>query len=267
MSALTFKLRSAPADRVNLSALTPEKLAALSALEIETLVIGDDGARLGDHFAVEGSVCDTVVISGGSERFDQVGAGLAGGTLIVEGATGAYAGQGMTGGRLDIRGDAGPWLGSGLTGGLVLVKGSAGDFVGGPRAGDKQGMAGGTIVVEGNIGERAGDRMRRGTILSRGTIGAMAGSRMMGGTLWTERGFGAGPGPLLRRGTLIGPRVERMMATFADCGWHDLVIARIMNRHFVETLGPLAPRPLPAKVRRYAGDLASLGKGEILLTA
>ena len=61
-------------------------------------------------------------------------------------------------------------------------------------------------------------------------------------------------------------KVERMLATFADCGMHDLNILRIMNRHFAETLGALAPKPLPLKVRRYAGDLASIGKGEILLT-
>ena len=60
-------------------------------------------------------------------------------------------------------------------------------------------------------------------------------------------------------------RVERMLATFADCGVHDFGILRIMNRYFAETLGPLAPKPLPLKVRRYAGDLASIGKGEILL--
>ena len=146
------------------------------------------------------------------------------------------------------------------------TQGTAGDFAGAPRSGDKQGMAGGTVVIEGNVGERAGDRMRRGTIITRGTFGPAAGSRMMGGTLWTEQGFGPGPGPLLRRGTLIGPKAEHILATYADCGAHDLVILRIMNRYFAEDLGPHAPKPLPPTVRRYAGDLASLGKGEILLT-
>jgi hypothetical protein len=28
----------------------------------------------------------------------------------------------------------------------------------------------------------------------------------------------------------------------------------------------MAPKPLPLAVRRYAGDLAGIGKGEILLT-
>lgn len=266
MSGLVFKLRNAPVERLDLSGLVPGKIAALSLADIEALVIGADGTRAGDVFAVSGTFGDTITFEGGSDRLDGLGAGLDAGTLIVDGDAGSYAAQGMTGGRLDIRGNAGAWLGSGLAGGLVTVKGSAGDFAGAPRSGDKQGMAGGTIVVEGNAGERAGDRMRRGTILTRGTFGPAAGSRMMGGTLWTEQGFGPGPGQLLRRGTLIGPKVERMLATFADCGMHDLGILRIMNRHFAETLGALAPRPLPAMVRRFAGDLASIGKGEILLT-
>ena len=34
-----------------------------------------------------------------------------------------------------------------------------------------------------------------------------------------------------------------------------------------ETLGPLAPKALPGMVRKYAGDQATIGKGELLLTA
>lgn len=265
MSTLTLKLTSAPSERIDVSAFTPSKIAGLSAYEIANLVVAASGAAAGDVFAISGEAGDTTVISGHA-RLDGIGSGQDAGTIIVEGDCGDYAGAEMTGGRLDIRGNAGAWLGAAMTGGLITAKGSAGDFAGSARAGDKQGMAGGTIVVEGNVGERAGDRMRRGTIIARGTIGAAAGSRMMGGTLWSEAGFGPNPGPLLRRGTLIAPKVERMLPTFADCGWHDLNILKIMNKHFAETLGALAPKPLPLKIRRFAGDLASVGKGEILLT-
>lgn len=267
MSALTFKLRNAPAEVVDLSELVPSRLASQSGSAIEQIVIGADGARVGDVFTVSGSVSDGIVFEGGSPRLDFLGNGLDAGSVVVDGDCGAYAGAGMTGGKLAIRGSAGAFLGTALTGGLITVKGSAGDFAGSARSGEKQGMAGGIIVVGGNVGERAGDRMRRGTIIARGTIGPAAGSRMIGGTLWTEQGFGAGPGPLLRRGTLIAPKVDRMLATFADCGLHDLNILRIMNKYFADTLGDLAPKPLPAKVRRFAGDLASIGKGEILLIA
>jgi formylmethanofuran dehydrogenase subunit C len=47
---------------------------------------------------------------------------------------------------------------------------------------------------------------------------------------------------------------------------HDMVFLRLISRHLSATLGELAPRPLPARVRRYAGDMATIGKGELLLT-
>src|SRR5690606_22297000 len=123
------------------------------------------------------------------------------------------------------------------------------------------------IVIDGHAGDRVGERMRRGTILVRGRCGGYAGSRMLGGTIWTEQGFGVDPGVLLRRGTLIGPSVERLLPTFTDAGKHDLVILRILSRYLAASLGSFAPRPLGGSVRKFAGDLATIGKGEILITA
>lgn len=268
MSALTLKLKAAPDQRIDLTGLTPAKFASLSQGEIEGLAVGTGRrpVKLGDLFAVSGTPGDTLIIEGGSARIDGIGADLADGTIIVEGDAGAYAGRRMKGGRLDIRGAAGPYLASGLRGGLVLAK-SAAELVGAPRVGERFGMMGGIVVVAGNVGDRAGDRMRRGTIIAKGRFGASAGSRMMGGTLWTETGFGDGPGPLMRRGTLIGPSVDRLLPTFADAGLHDLNVLRLISRYFAKELGDLAPPPLPAKMRRISGDLATIGKGEILLTA
>lgn len=268
MSGFTFRLRNGAAGRLDLSALVPNKLAGLNEREISQLVIGTtrDQLRVGDVFDTGGSAGDTVTYMGTTALCDGIGAELESGTVIVDGNAGAYAGREMKSGRLDIRGSAGDFLAAGLKGGLVTVKGSAGDFVGAVLTGEKNGMAGGCVVVEGDIGERAGDRMRRGTIFTRSKTGASAGSRMLGGTIWAEGGLGPTPGPLLRRGTLIAPSVARMTDTFADCGRHDLGILAIMNKYFSETLGTLAPKPLPKTVRRYAGDLATAGRGEILLT-
>jgi formylmethanofuran dehydrogenase subunit C len=90
---------------------------------------------------------------------------------------------------------------------------------------------------------------------------------MLGGTIWAEQGFGPGPGTLLRRGTLIGPAVEQMLPTFADSGKHDLVILRVLSRYLSATLGPLAPSPLSGRAHKFAGDLAAIGKGEILIVS
>jgi formylmethanofuran dehydrogenase subunit C len=265
MSTLTLTLRGALHHPVDLTSVTPNAFAGRSLYEIEQLSLG--ALRVCDVFAVSGTPGETVAISGSSSYLDYAGAGLDAGTLVFEGSVGNYAATAMKGGRLDIRGDAGAYLASRQSGGLVTVKGAAGDFAGGTRPGDRFGMVGGIVLVDGNVGERAGERMRRGTIITRGSFGAAAGSRMVGGTLWTEKGFGAGPGPMLRRGTLIGPAVERLLPTFSDCGVHDLNILKILNKYIAETLGALAPRPVPVLVRRYAGDLATLGKGEILLPA
>ncbi len=268
MSALTLKLKAAPDQRLDLSAISPARLAAMSQAEIENLAIGTARrpVKLGDLFAISGTPGDTLVIEGATPRLDGIGTDLDHGTLIVEGDVGAYAGRRMKGGRLDIRGATGPYLASGLRGGLVLAR-SAGDLLGAPRVGERFGMMGGIVVIAGDVGERAGDRMRRGTVIAKGRFGPSAGSRMMGGTLWTETGFGDGPGPLMRRGTLIGPSVERILPTFGDAGWHDLNVLRLISRYFAKELGDLAPKALPAKVRRISGDLATIGKGEILLTA
>jgi formylmethanofuran dehydrogenase subunit C len=269
MSGLTFRLTSAPAERLDLSFLTPRKLASIPLADVLKLDIGStkSGLKLGEIFAVSGKPGDTVKIEGATGKLDFVGAELDHGTLIVEGDVGVAAGRNMRGGKLDIRGDAGALLGSGLSGGEIFLKGSAGAQVGGLTPGDKFGMTGGIIVIEGHAGDRAGDRMRRGTIFVRGKCGSFAGSRMVGGTIWTELGFGTDPGLLLRRGTLIGPSVDQMLPTFADSGRHDLVILRILSRYMRDKLGALAPKPLPGIVRKYAGDLATVGKGELLLTA
>lgn len=269
MTGLTFRLSSAPDDRLDLSQLTPKRLAAMPASEIPRLVVGTSKRQrtVGDFFTVSGKPGDRVTIEGSSNRLDFVGAELDQGTVIVEGDTGFCAGRAMSGGRLEIRGDAGAWLASGLTGGFVSVKGSAGGYVGGLRAGDRFGMAGGIVVIEGDAGDRVGDRMRRGTIVVRGRCGTNAGSRMLGGTIWAEQGLGTDPGVLMRRGTLIGPGAEKMLPTFADAGKHDLVILRVLSRYLAATLGRLAPRPLSGSVRKFAGDLATIGKGEILITA
>jgi formylmethanofuran dehydrogenase subunit C len=269
MSGLTFRLNAAPDERLDLSQLTPGRLNGMSGGDIARLVIGTSkrALKVGDVFTVTGKPGDRVAFSAGSNRLDFVGAALDQGTVVVEGDVGACAGRGMSGGRLEIKGDAGAWLASALSGGLVCVRGSAGSFMAGQRPGDRFGMTGGIVVVEGHAGDRAGERMRRGTIIVRGRCGAYAGSRMLGGTIWAEQGFGASPGVLLRRGTLIAPGAEKMLPTFTDAGRHDLVILRILSRYLTASLGPLAPRPLSGFVRRYIGDLATIGKGEILITA
>lgn len=266
MSQLTLKLKAAPSVRIDLAGLAPALAAGASIAAIAQLPAGN-GVRLGDVYTVSGTPGGTVTISGSSDRIDGIGAGLTTGTLVVDGDVGANAGANMRGGTLEIRGSAGPYLASGMKAGVIHVTGNAGDYIGGVAAGHRFGMTGGSVIIDGYIGARAGDKMRRGLILVRGKTGDACGSRMIGGTIVAEGGFGPHAGQLMRRGTLIGPKAERLSSTFADCGLHELVILAIMSRAWTRELGPLAPKPFPPTVRRFAGDLATIGKGEILITA
>ena len=90
---------------------------------------------------------------------------------------------------------------------------------------------------------------------------------MVGGTLWTEGGFGTDPGLHDAPWHAHWPRVERLLPTFVDSGKHDLVILRVLSRYLKDVLGDLAPKPMPLFVQKIAGDMATIGRGEILLPA
>jgi formylmethanofuran dehydrogenase subunit C len=269
MSGLTLRLKAPATERINLDGITPAKLATLSSYEIGRINVGIDkgGLTLGDAFEIGGSPSETLTIEGSGSNLDFVGGGLDSGTIRVIGDVGSYAGRKMSRGKLEIHGNAGHYLASGTTGGSIHVSGNAADNVGGFIPGDRFGMLGGLAVIGGNIGARAGEKMRRGTIVVKGKTGEGAGTRMIGGTIWAEGGIGALPGLMMRRGTLIGPSVESLLPTFVDCGKHDLVIVRLISRYLKDTLGDLAPKPMPLFVRKIGGDMATIGRGEILLPA
>ncbi|HML29782.1 MAG TPA: formylmethanofuran dehydrogenase subunit C [Hyphomicrobium sp.] len=269
MSGLTLRFKAPATERITLDGITPSKLAGLSAHEIGKLNVGIEkgGVALGDAFDISGDAGDTLTIEGATSQIDFVACGLDSGTIRVVGNVGSFAARLMTGGKLEVRGNAGDYLASGSTGGSIFVSGNAGDNLGGVATGDRFGMLGGLAVVEGNIGARAGDKMRRGIVVVKGKTGPGAGSRMIGGTIWAEGGFGRDPGLMMRRGTLIGPSVESLLPTFVDCGKHDLVILRIIARYLKDTIGDLAPKPMPLFIQKIGGDTATIGRGEILLPA
>ena len=267
MSSLIFSLREAPDQRLDLSPLISQNLAGKPAAEIERIELQTTRMRVtvGDVFRTLEGDPDSIVIEGGAERFDRVGMGMTSGAIRVEGEVGVEAGRLMSGGHLTIRGNAGPFAGSGMKGGTLDIEGDAGARLGGPLSGETVGMSGGLLHVRGDAGERAGDRLRRGFILIEGRAGAYAGSRMIAGTLAIGGEAGDLPGYLMGRGTILLVRGATLFSpSFGDCGKHDLVAARLLANYIAPTSAKLATffrRPL----RRLAGDLAALGKGEILL--
>src|SRR6185437_15414565 len=222
---------------------TPQALNGRSASEIAALPIHTTRAALsvGDLFDLKQGDFAEIVFEGGAERLDRVGAHLGAGAIRVVGDVGVEAGRAMTGGVLTIEGNAGPYAGSGLRGG--------------------------PIHVGGNAGARAGDKMRRGLLLIEGEAGDCAGSRMVAGTLAIGGQAGALPGYLMNRGTiLLAGGAAEMAPTFLDCGAFELVAARLLA-DYVETISRRLGAVFRGPLRRYAGDLAALGKGEIFVRA
>jgi formylmethanofuran dehydrogenase subunit C len=266
VTPLLFSLREAPNQRLDLSPLVPHRLNGKTAAEIAAIGLQStrDFLCVGDVFHVRPGSVEHIRIVGSGERFDGIGQGMTSGEIVVEGDAGSRAGRLMRGGRLAITGNVGPWAGSGMTAGEIEIQGSAGERLGGPLAGEMAGMRGGIVLVHGDAGERAGDRMRRGTIMVEGRAGAYAGSRMIAGTVIVCGPAGPLPGYLMRRGTVILRHgSDALSPTFVDCGVHDLVMLRVLAR-FAQTYSAPAAEALRAPFRRFAGDMAVLGKGEIL---
>ncbi|MDZ4792568.1 MAG: formylmethanofuran dehydrogenase subunit C [Hyphomicrobiales bacterium] len=266
MSGLTLTLKSPPAQRLNLAHVTPGKLKGKSEREIAAIPVGitREPVLLGDAFTLRMGDVDDIHIVGSTERIDHIGCGMSAGTIAIEGAAGAYCGCYLLGGSLTIKGSAGPWAGSGQSGGKIEITGDAGDSVGGALPGAGSGMRGGVLIVRGKAGARAGDKMRRGLLMIEGKAGDYLGARMIAGTIIAMQGANVYPGYLMNRGTIILDRggVE-FGPGFMDCGLQELVMLRVMAKTIAPMNKQLAGR-LGASVRRYAGDMAALGGGEIL---
>lgn len=267
MKPLLLTLREQPDQRLDLSPLVPHRLAGKTAAAIAAIALQTtrSAVTVGDVFRLRAGDVRQIRIEGACERLDLIGCEMEDGEIVVDGDVGSQAGRRMAGGRLRIDGNTGPWLGSGMTGGRIDVAGTAGERVGGPLPGEMAGMRGGLLVVRRDAGDFAGDRMRRGTIVIEGRAGDYAGSRMAAGTLVVRHGSGVLPGYLMRRGTIVlGDAVETLSPTFVDCGVHELLAMRLLAK-FLKDADVAAGSMLRRPLRRFAGDMAVLGKGEIFL--
>jgi formylmethanofuran dehydrogenase subunit C len=270
MSGLALTLRAPPRQRVDLSALTPDRLQGVDAAALAKLPLacGNRPVAVGELFTIAPGDPDDLRLVGDCGKFDRIGAEMTRGAITVEGNAGAYLGHAMRGGRIHVRGGADVGAAQEMRGGEIVLDGDAGDFLGGARPGEMKGMSGGLVLVRGNAGDRAGDRMRRGTIVVEGSLGGYAASRMIAGTLLAlGPALGPYPGFAMKRGSLILlSRPDRALPTFADCGRHDLAFLRLLLRSLKgrsARLDALASRP--TVVQRLAGDQSVGGKGEILL--
>jgi formylmethanofuran dehydrogenase subunit C len=266
---LLFTLRQEPDQRLDLSALTPDRLLGRALKDIERIEIGTTRVRVrvGDVFKPRQGDPASLRYEGGSERFDLLGARLLPGYEIhVEGDVGAQLGRSAKGGRITVSGDAGAYAASQNAGAHVEIGGDCGDFLGGPLAGEIPGMSGGRVIVRGGAGERAGDRLRRGIIVIEGDASFDLGSRMIAGTIIALRGVAGNVGYLNKRGSIILAHPRDLGPTYVDCGAHHLAYARLLARALAGD-SRRASRLLGGKLQRFGGDTAVYGKGEILTPA
>jgi formylmethanofuran dehydrogenase subunit C len=263
---LTLTLRERPDQRLDLSPLVPHGLAGKTAREIEQIELQTTRHRIkvGDVFRLRAGDVEQIRIQNACDRLDYVGQEMKDGELVIDGDVGIQAGRLMTGGRLTVLGNVGPWAASGMKAGVLEIRGVAGDRLGGALAGEVAGMRGGIVIVRGSVGERAGDRMRRGTIIVEGKAGPYAGSRMIAGTLIVRGSAGPLAGFLLKRGTIVLGGSSELSPTFMDCGEYQLVAMRWLAA-MVEPYSKAAAVLLRRSFARFAGDMAVLGKGEILV--
>ncbi|MBA3658888.1 MAG: formylmethanofuran dehydrogenase subunit C [Gemmatimonadales bacterium] len=220
----------------------------LGAAELATRSVRLAGGPvpLGDLLHISGSANGALRLEGDFSRADRVGAGLASGTITVVGQVGDEAGLGMSGGALIIEGDAGRRAGA-------------------ASSGYRRGMTGGELIVRGSAGPEAGASMRRGLIAIGGDAAEYAGLGLIAGTIVVFGASAAGAGQWSKRGSLValGSVTPPATYTYACTYWPPhvgLILTRLRDVYRL----PVRDIHITGRYRRYSGDLAELGKGEIL---
>jgi len=269
MSPLTFKLSIQPKFTLDVSPLIPDKLAKKNLAHIKKtkLRYGKQQVTVDQLFSVTGNDATNIQLLNSCDKLICIGHSMSYGSIEVKGHVGDFLGQYMQGGHIKVYGDAGSWAGCSMENGQIDITGNVGDYLAAGLPGDPYGMSDGLIYVSGNAGDRVGDRLRRGFIIIRGKAGDYCGSRMVAGTIIVLDKAGKYPGFGMKRGTIIMAKKPRhIAATFKSCGNLKIQFLRLLFKQlseigdqfsFFEKYGPEA--------HRFAGDLASNGKGEILI--
>jgi formylmethanofuran dehydrogenase subunit C len=236
----------APAD---LSAVLAGSWSGLTAAEVArrpVLVDGGTSVPLGDLFELAGGPAGRIRFEGDLAGANRIGAGLAEGEVIVDGSVGDETGIGMSAGVIDVHGDAGARTG-----------GAEGDA--------RRGMTGGELLVRGGAGPEPGTRMRRGLLVVMGDIAGQAGPGMIAGTVVVFGSAGPAPGRWSKRGSIVAlgpvevPPTYRYACTYQPDHLR-LTLIRLRKRYGLA----VDERQVSGFYRRYSGDLADLGRGEIL---
>ena len=268
---MRLTLTSSPTMRINAEKLTPDYCNSLSAEQLakQTLPSSEGDIAVGDLFGIEEDSSKSLLISGDCTQFDYVGAKMKANQIKVEGSVGDYAAATLGGGQLEISGDSGHYTACGMSGGTVIVEGNAGDATGGASIGAVQGMSGGTVLIMGNAGDRTANLMRRGLIVVRGNNGDYGATHMKAGNLVVLKQNGSRCAYGMHRGTvLLGDAscAETLGDTFiGQPSNYNMDFLILLYKHIGQLMPALQNLPRKKLIRRYIGDLAVGGKGEVLV--
>ena len=245
---VTLTLRAPLEQVIDATHIKPDAFASMSERDISALPVwsGRTQHTLGDFFAVSGGSSARVRVVGDVRLATELGAGMTGGELIIDGNAGAGIGTGMSGGSIHVRGDVG-------------------DRVGAASPGAARGMTGGEIVVEGSAGSDAGARMRRGLLFVGGDAGDRSARAMIAGTVIVIGRVGAEPAHGNKRGTLVAGDGISIPVTYRHACDYEPPHVRLALTYLSRRYGlSIYPRRVDGRYRRYCGDAGTVAKGEIL---
>ena len=206
----------------------------------------DGPVALGEMFELKGQPNGRIRFTGDLVLADRLGAGMTEGEVVVEGSLGNEPGLALAGGTIVIEGDVGPRAGA-------------------APLGFKRGMTGGELIVRGSAGPGAGATMRRGLLVIGKTAGDQTGLGMIAGTVVVFGAAGDDSGLWSKRGTVIAlGRITPPPTYVYACTYQPVHLRLLLTRLGVRYGLPVRPRHLKGFYRRYSGDMAELGKGEIL---
>ncbi len=262
-----FRLKRQPEVPLEAEVLSPDVVAKLSNSEIRSLTVyhGKRQLPLGEFFDVAGERSEDLEIHGDLKKVRWIGRAMSRGRIEVRGSVGMHLGAYMSGGRIEVHGDASDWVGAEMKNGFIHVHGNAGGQIGAAYRGALSGMRNGTILVDGSAGLEVGMRMRRGTIVLGGPARDFAGLQMKGGTLVLLGGAELRTGAWMKRGTILSMKPLQLMPTFAFCAAYNPTFVRMYGLHLRQFGVQMPYAADEGGYRRYAGDLAVPGKGEILV--
>ncbi len=201
------------------------------------------GAVVPDYAVVTETAECGKVVEGCDEAMINAGAGMESGKMTFNGNVGANAGKGMKDGTLTVKGDSG-------------VNGCAS-------------MQGGLAVFHGSVGSGFGADMRRGIAVVYGKAQGDLCADMLGGTVLFLGGLAEGAKLCtgMNRGTVILPSKELVPAGFQKAADVDTMFLRVLFSELAKRGVEIPQSWMGRPFTRWRGDMAALGKGEILTPA